>query len=216
MSTSRFNAVIHGTLQQCIRAEKQMAGVRQFDESEMLDKALALFWQQGYADTTMQDLALATGVQRGSLYNAYGDKSSLFLRVFDVYRERYVGQMRDALNRSDLRSALRHFFGFAIKSMTTGMPSRGCLSTKTAVGSEELDEPIRSAIRELIDEIDAAVRERLSRPDAASRLKVEPQQAARLIVTLTRGLVVMERVYQDEKRLRTTSDLLVDLLLKDE
>lgn len=191
-----------------------MAGVRQFDESEMLDKALALFWQQGYADTTMQDLALATGVQRGSLYHAYGDKASLFLRVFDVYRERYVGQMKDALNRPDLRAALRQFFTFAIKSMTTGMPTRGCLSTKTAVGTEALEEPIRSAIRELIDDIEKAVRERLSRADAAGRLNVEPQQAARLIVTFTRGLVVIERVYQDEKRLRTSSDVLVNLLLK--
>jgi hypothetical protein len=52
------------------------------------------------------------------------------------------------------------------------------------------------------------------RADAVGRLNVEPQQAARLIVTFTRGLVVIERVYQDEKRLRTASDLLVNLLLK--
>ncbi|MEI2415660.1 helix-turn-helix domain-containing protein [Orrella sp. JC864] len=191
-----------------------MVGVRQFDESEMLDKALAVFWQQGYSNTTMQDLAAATGVQRGSLYNAYGDKESLFLRVFDLYKERYVGQMKDALNKAELRSALRQFFVFAIKSMTTGMPSRGCLSTKTALGTEDLEEPIRCAIRELIDDIEAAVRERFSRPDAVGRLRVDPQQAAALVVTMTRGLVVMERVYRNEKRLRATADGLVSLLLK--
>jgi TetR/AcrR family transcriptional repressor of nem operon len=190
-----------------------MAGVRQFDESEALDKALALFWKQGYSNTTMQELAAATGVQRGSLYNAYGDKETLFLRVFGVYRERYIQQMRDALDDPDPRTALRRFFTFAIKSMTTGMPSRGCLSTKTAVGTEELDGPLRAAIRDLLDEIEAALHERLSRADAKERLTMEPRQAARMIVTMTRGLVVIERVYQDEKRLRMMADLFIDQLL---
>lgn len=193
--------------------EWEMAGVRQFDERDALDKALALFWKRGYSHTTMQELAAATGVQRGSLYNAYGDKEALFLRVFGVYRDRYLGQMRDALDDPDPRTALRRFFTFAIKSMTTGMPTRGCLSTKTAVGTEELDEPLRSAIRDLLDEIEAALHERLGRADAKARLGIEPREAARMIVTMTRGLVVIERVYQDEERMRVTADLLIDLLL---
>ncbi|MEX3629140.1 MAG: helix-turn-helix domain-containing protein [Burkholderia sp.] len=74
-----------------------MAGVRQFDEGEMLDKALALFWKKGYADTSMQELAAATGVQRGSLYNAYRDKETLFLRVFKVYAARFLEGARRTL-----------------------------------------------------------------------------------------------------------------------
>ncbi|WP_427184000.1 TetR/AcrR family transcriptional regulator [Bordetella bronchialis] len=190
-----------------------MAGVRQFDEAQALEKALGLFWQQGYGNTTMQELAAVTGVQRGSLYNAYGDKDALFLRVFGVYRERYVGQMRAALDKPDLRAALRRFFAFAIESMTTGTPARGCLSTKTALGTENLDESIRAAIRDLMDEIEAALLERFSRPDAQGRLQADPVQAARTIVTMTRGLVVIERVYRDQKRMRAVADLLIDLLL---
>lgn len=190
-----------------------MAGVRQFDERDTLDKALALFWKQGYANTTMQELAAATGVQRGSLYNAYGDKETLFLRVFDVYRDIYVGEMRAALDKPDVVAALRAFFAFAIKSMTTGMPTRGCLSTKTAVGTEDLDEPLRCALRGLLDEIEEALYARLSRPDARQRLTLAPRAAARMIVTMTRGLVVIERVYQDDKRMRAMADLLVGQLL---
>jgi AcrR family transcriptional regulator len=196
--------------------EREMAGVRQFDEEQALDKALGLFWQQGYSKTTMQELAAMTGVQRGSLYNAYGDKETLFLRVFDVYRQRYVEQMRQALDKADLRTALRGFFTFAIRSMTTGMPTRGCLSTKTAVGTEALDEPIRSAIRGLLDEIEAALYARLTRADAKDRLALEPRQAARIMVAMTRGLVVVERVYQDEKRMRAMADQLIELVLRDE
>jgi len=190
-----------------------MVGVRQFDEGEALDKALTLFWQKGYSGTTMQDLAEATGVQRGSLYNAYRDKETLFLRVFGVYRERYLGQMREALNRPTLQGSLRSFFGFVITSMTTGVPTRGCLSTKTAVGVEALEEPIRAAVRDLLEEIEAALYERLSRPGDVNRLALPPRQAARLIVTMTRGLVVIERVYGDEKRLRSMAESLIGLLL---
>ncbi|OZI59679.1 TetR/AcrR family transcriptional regulator [Bordetella genomosp. 11] len=193
-----------------------MAGVRQFDEREALDKALALFWKQGYSNTTMQELAAATGVQRGSLYNAYGDKETLFLRVFDVYRESYVEQMRKALDHADPREALRQFFAFAISMMTTGTPSRGCLSTKTAVGTEELDEPMRAVIRGLLDEIEAALYDRLTRADAQGRLTMDARDAARMIVTMTRGLVVIERVYQDVKRMRRMADLLIGQLLKPE
>ncbi|MCD9120426.1 MULTISPECIES: TetR/AcrR family transcriptional regulator [Cupriavidus] len=194
-----------------------MAGVRQFDEGLALDKALALFWQKGYAATSMQELAAATGVQRGSLYNAYGDKETLFLRVFDLYRERFVGQMREALDKPRLRDALRGFFGCVIASMTTsmasGMPTRGCLSTKTAVGTEDLEGPLRAALKALLDDIEQVLFERLSREGEQAPLALPPRQAARLIVTFTRGLVVVERVYQDEKRLRATADNLIAVLL---
>ncbi len=198
-------------------SEKQMAGVRQFDENLALDKALALFWQKGYAATSMQELAEATGVQRGSLYNAYGDKETLFLRVFDVYRERFIGQMREALDKPRLRDALRSFFGCVITSMTTsmtaGMPTRGCLSTKTAVGTEGLDGPMRAALKALLDDIEQVLVDRLSRDDQQAQLALPPRQAARLIVTFTRGLVVVERVYQDEKRLRSVADSLIAVMV---
>jgi len=191
-----------------------MAGVRQFDENALLESVLTTFWQQGFSKTSMQDLAAATGVQRGSLYNAYGDKEELFLLAFKLYRERYIAQMKAALDHNDIRSALRGFLGFAITSMTTGTPSRGCLSTKTVVGTEGLDEPIHSAIQMLVNDIESALVERLSRTDASSQLHVAPVEAARLIVTMTRGLVAIERIYRDEGRLHAVSQTLVELLFK--
>jgi TetR/AcrR family transcriptional repressor of nem operon len=190
-----------------------MAGVRQFDEEAMLEQALELFWQKGFANTTMQDLAAATGVQRGSLYNAYGDKDTFFLKVFERYRLHFFDQMREALARPKLRDALRSYFDFVISSMTTGTPTRGCFSTKTALGTEVLEPPLQAALRQLLDDIEACLVERLSRAGDNEGLAVPVRQAARLIVTFTRGLVVIERVYADEKRMRASADALVKLLL---
>ncbi len=118
------------------------------------------------------------------------------------------------MGKPELREALQSLFDFVIGSMRSGAPTRGCLSTKTAVGTEELDESISSAIRGLLDEIEAALRERLSRPGQAEQLPLSPSDAAQLIVTHTRGLVVIERVYHDEARMRSMADLLIRLLLK--
>lgn len=190
-----------------------MAGVRQFDEDAALEKALALFWQKGFADTSMQELSAATGVQRGSLYNAYEGKETLFLRVFALYRERFLPQVRKSLEPPAMRDALRSFFDFVIGSMTTGVPTRGCLTTKTAFGGDIVDEPIRQALQTLLGGIEEILGERLSRPEKGVRLMLPPEEAARLIVAFTRGIVVIERVYRDKERLHATADSLITLLL---
>ncbi|MCI1679786.1 MAG: TetR/AcrR family transcriptional regulator [Ewingella americana] len=193
-----------------------MAGTRQFNEQEMLDKALKLFWAKGYSDTTMKDIAEETGVQRGSLYNAYGDKDVIFLRVFSLYRAKYVEQMLATLQAPTLRGALESFFDFAINSMTTGTPTRGCLSTKTIVGTEAPDEAIKAQVKALLDDIETALSERISRADEQDNLALDPIATAQLIVTLTRGLVVIERTYQDKQRLQNVAHSLLSTLFKAE
>ncbi|MDB6001907.1 MAG: TetR family transcriptional regulator, partial [Rhizobacter sp.] len=76
-----------------------MAGVRQFDEEQALEKALSLFWRKGFAQTSMQELAAVTGVQRGSLYNAYQGKEAFFLQVFERYRERFLAELGAELDK---------------------------------------------------------------------------------------------------------------------
>ena len=74
-----------------------MVGTRQFDEQEVIATALEVFWRKGLHDATMQDLAAATGVQRGSLYNAYGDKEEIFLRAFDQYADQFLAAAGQAV-----------------------------------------------------------------------------------------------------------------------
>lgn len=187
-----------------------MAGVRQFDEERMLDQALAVFWQHGYSNTTMQELASATGVQRGSLYNAYGDKETLFLRVFERYHRYWVESARRVLDVPDARDALDGFLDLLIDSLTNETPARSCMSTKTAMGPDIEDPVIRGALNHLLDELEALFARWLAA--ASGQLRLPPHDAARLFITATRGLVVIERLYQDKVRLRQTADILLDAL----
>src|SRR6516165_3617213 len=109
-----------------------MAGVKQFDESAFLEKALDIFRRKGLAATTMQDLAEATGVQRGSLYNAYGHKDAIFLRVFAIYWQRFLAGATQALAASSPRDAIAAFLETAIANMCGEEEACGCLTTRTA------------------------------------------------------------------------------------
>lgn len=191
-----------------------MAGVRQFDEEKTLELALDVFWKKGLGATSMQDLAQATGVQRGSLYNAYQTKEWLFLRVFDRYKVKMLGDMQAMLDHPSINIALRDFIELSITSMTTGSPTRGCLSTKTAVDEHntELD-TVRVALQGFLDDMEAMLIKRFEFEEARSKLAIAPAEAARLIVTFTRGIVVIERIYQDADRLRATAALIIQLLL---
>ena len=114
-----------------------MAGIKQFNEEETLERAMHVFWRRGYASTSMQDLAQATGVLRGSLYNAYGDKQSIFLLAFARYKQRYLAAVREHMRADDPVLALRNFFAYVIASMSEPIPphgdtpsssTRGCLT----------------------------------------------------------------------------------------
>jgi TetR/AcrR family transcriptional repressor of nem operon len=190
-----------------------MTGRRQFDEKRTMDLAREVFWLKGYGATSMQDVATATGVLRGSLYNAYRDKETLFLQVFEDYADQFLAEAAEALAHPIVDDALRDFFDFTITSMTTGVPTRGCLTTKTAIDTKADDERIRGALRDLLDNMERLLRERLSTEEVRPRLAIAPAEAARVLITMTRGIVVMERVYQDPERLRATAASLIDALL---
>jgi len=190
-----------------------MVGTRQFDEDTLLEVALKTFWQNGFAATSMIDVAEATGVQRGSLYNAYGDKERLFLLAFDRYASRFLDFVRQALSDPDPAVALTTLLKGAIANMSEGAPSRGCLTTKTALELPVAGKAIEARVRRLIEDFKALIRDALSTPAARRKLSCDPEMAADLAVTFTRGLAVMERAYRNPRQLEKMSQQFVRILL---
>jgi AcrR family transcriptional regulator len=191
-----------------------VAGVRQFDEKRVLALALEVFWRKGWLSTSMEDLAQATDVQRGSLYNAYGSKEALFLLAFEGYATLFLDGARRALEAPDAEQALHQFFELAVRNMSSGSPARGCLTTKTAIDAELIGPRIRQRLRRLLDDLHEVVRAAFARDSFAPKLALGPDEAADVVVAFTRGLAVMERVYQDRARLRSTAKSLTGLLLQ--
>jgi TetR/AcrR family transcriptional repressor of nem operon len=190
-----------------------MAGTRQFDEDVLLEVALNAFWQNGYGATSMIEVAQATGVQRGSLYNAYGDKEQIFLLAFERYSSRFLDFVGQSLSSPDPAVALTTLLKGAIANMTQGAPSRGCLTTKITIELPEAGKAIEARVKRLIEDFTALIRDALSTPAARQRLSCDPQMAADLTVTFARGLAVMERAYRNPRHLEKMSKQFVSVLL---
>jgi len=189
----------------------QMVGMRQFDEDEVIAIALDVFWRKGLHDATMQDLAAATGVQRGSLYNAYGDKEAIFLRAFDQYTEDFLETAGNALAEGDAAARLRNFFDVIIVNMTSGSPPRGCLTTRTALDAAMSSTAVRERVQDLLGRLERLVSKAI-RSAPGKRLAIDANRLARVVVTFTRGLAVMERAGYSRKQLNEAAAIFVDAM----
>src|SRR4029077_7688696 len=110
-----------------------MARPREFDEASALDAAMDCFWKDGYEPTSVRDLAARMGITGASLYNAFGDKRSLFREVLQRYAER---GRRDGNARLESRvppkQAVSAFLGEIVERAVDG-DRRGCLLVNTAL-----------------------------------------------------------------------------------
>jgi len=189
-----------------------MVGARQFDEQATIEIALEVFWRKGLHDATMQDLATATGVQRGSLYNAYGDKEAIFLRAFDQYAEQFLETAGNALAKGNAAARIRNLFDVIIANMTSGSPPRGCLTTRTALDTAISSTAVRQRVQSLLSRLEQLIGEAIS--SAPNKLKgIDANQLARVVVTFTRGLAVMERAGYGRRQLKDSAATFVDALV---
>src|SRR5438270_99868 len=140
------------------RIMTSMVGTRQFDEDALLEVALKTFWQNGFAATSMIDVAEATGVQRGSLYNAYGDKERLFLLAYERYAARFLDQVKQALANPDPAVALTTLLKGVVASLIEGAPSRGCFTTNTAIELHLAGKAIEARVKRLLEDLTALIR----------------------------------------------------------
>jgi AcrR family transcriptional regulator len=191
---------------------------REFDHDDLLRIAFDQFWRKGVRGTSLSEIARDAGVQRGSLYNAYGSKEALFLVAYERYAGDYLNALQKVLGTGTLRKRLTAFFDLTITNFRSGSPPRGCPTTRGlmelgSVAGEGLDENARQAFADLIERITALVRNALAEGEKRGEFKGEPAIAALHIVTVTRGLAVMERAFGDEAGLRKIAANTVDLIL---
>ncbi|WP_332605631.1 TetR/AcrR family transcriptional regulator [Acinetobacter sp. ESBL14] len=191
-----------------------MSGVRQFDEAFILPLVLDIFWRNGWQATSLVEIAKETGVQRGSLYNAYGGKDELFLQAYEIYCKNFLNNIDLAMKGDSLQEVLTNFFSAALANMSKGTPSKGCLTTKMLVDINLTSERIQQRLRDFMNELRLALEVKLSDPKWKDSLILEVGQTADVLITYTRGIAVMERAYKDPTFLQNTCDAFVQILVK--
>ena len=182
---------------------------REFDVDQALDHALAVFWRKGYEGASLPDLTRAMGVNRPSLYAAFGNKEALFRRVLDRYAEGPAGCMREALNEPTARAVAERLLRGASDRLTDPRGPHGCLLVQGALACGEAAESVRQelASRRLAGEV--AVRQRFERALADGDLPgdTDPADLARYVVTVIRGMAVQAAGGASRKDLRRVAEM---------
>jgi TetR/AcrR family transcriptional repressor of nem operon len=110
-----------------------MARPREFDEATVLEAAMNCFWAQGYELTSVRELAKQMGITGASLYNAFGDKRSLYRQVLGHYLEQTVRDRVARLEQLPPFPAIRTFFDEIVERSVTDKQRRGCMLVNSAL-----------------------------------------------------------------------------------
>lgn len=188
-----------------------MAGKKQFDTDTALDAAMIQFWRAGYADTSVDDLSRATGLNRSSLYSSLGDKDTLFLRCLDRYAARYGDKYDAALScaASDPLAAVRAFFDVTLARIADPELPDGCLVAQSAMAIPVLSQRVAARAKEAL----GFQRLRLRAALKAGRLTDQDADAfAEHVAAVNQSLAVMSRTGASPAQLLAIVGVTVDAL----
>ena len=154
---------------------------RAYDTQTALQQALGVFWSTGYSGASLDSIATAAGMNRPSLYAAFGDKHSLYIKALEQYWEVASAEMQGALTDPGLtlREALMRFYEgqLSIYFSGEGQP-RGCFAIGTATTEAVEDPEIRGVLSDRLSRLDADLEARLRTAIESGELKGDVDVAA--------------------------------------
>jgi AcrR family transcriptional regulator len=190
-------------------AEVRMGRPRGFDEDAVLEAAMRVFWEKGYEGATMADLIEAMGINRSSMYTAFGDKESVFHRAMERYRERRMTSVRQALSQPSLGKVVAGLIhGNADFLSTPGNP-RGCLLIQGALVCGTDAEPVKQMMIDWRKSGEAAMRKRLQQAQSEGELppEIQPADFARYLSSVMAGLCIQAVNGATRAELRRASEI---------
>lgn len=192
-----------------------MARVAEFDRAEVLDRAMNVFWRKGFEGSSVQELVVATGINRASMYNSFGDKEALFLAAIDHYVA-HVNRRRLALLEEDrpAREVIGRYFDDLVRFSSGEGRRLGCLLTNTAIELGPRNHQIDRKLAGIFDRVEASIETVIRRGQAAGDIAPDKDPAAvsRFLLCAVQGLRVLARTGTDERALRDIVDVTLSAL----
>jgi AcrR family transcriptional regulator len=198
------------------KSPTQRGRPRAYDPDAALARAVDAFWDAGFAATSLDDLSAATGMNRPSLYGAFGDKQALYGKAFDLYRARTREALAKALSGGyPLRIALSKVYDTAISIYLSGdSGARGCFIIGTAVAQAVTDPDTRAALADALREIDHAFAARIARAQRGGELSADadPAKLAKLASATLYSLTIHARAGEGRSALKAIAGAAVDVI----
>jgi AcrR family transcriptional regulator len=182
---------------------------RAFDIDKALDRALHVFWEKGYEGASLSDLTKAMGINRPSLYAAFGNKETLFRKALARYVKKTMAFVLDAINEPTARRVAERLLRSAANMVTNSRNPPGCLTVRGALASGEEAEPIRLELALRRSEGEALIRKRLDRAKDEGDLPPDanPADLARYLATVYQGMSVQAAGGATREQLRRVAEI---------
>ncbi len=134
-----------------------MARNKEFEEAEVLDKALNLFWCKGYNGTSMQEVVDCLGISRSSLYDTFGDKRQLYLAALNRYRRQMAGALLQTVQgATSVVPTLRQLFEMAVHESLADRLGKGCFMVNSTVELAPHDPEVARIVKANMEDIEEA------------------------------------------------------------
>lgn len=193
-----------------------MARPREFDKAHVMKKVEEVFWEKGFEATSMNDLAEAAGMQRGSLYNAFGDKRQLYLEALTHYGEReYKGEaerLRGVAEKRGASAAVHSLYETLAKKMAAGQDNHGCLVCNACGEGAARDEQVRELVQHYTGVLQAAIADSLARDTTLALTQAKANALADSFTATYLGFRVWTKAGFSSARLRQSAAAALKLL----
>ncbi len=188
-----------------------MARPRAFDLDEALDQAQRVFWERGYDATTTAELAAAMGIQKGSLFHAFGDKRSLFVETLRRYMEKLKADLieRVSANRDPL-GALQDWVEYRVNILASEEGRAGCFGVNSSVGLAARDSELADLMADYWNQFMDYFRRTIDRAQQIGHVRhdLDPKVLAHLLLVNMAGMNVIARQgLADDRMRRSVSEL---------
>lgn len=172
-----------------------MARPREFDEATVLEAAMNCFWAQGFESTSVRDLAEEMGITGASLYNAFGDKRSLYRRALAYYLETSVRDRVSRLEQLPPFQAIHAFFDEVIERSLADKRRRGCMLVNAALEMAPYDAEIQNVVSQETVFIETFFRRCIvaGQQDGTISPARPPAELAKLLLSVLLGIRVLAR-----------------------
>ena len=188
---------------------------KEFNPDDAIEKAMQVFWHKGYEATSMEDLLTAMNLNRGSLYDTFGDKRQLFLKVIDRYCHGFLGEKFSLLDQPGLAlPALRRFINGMIEGALADPQRRGCLIANTVMELSPHEEEIAGTLRQVLKMAEDTFFRVLARAKQQGELSnnKDPRTLARFLTTMMQGAIVMIKAGTPANVVKQTAETALSIL----
>lgn len=182
---------------------------KEFEQGEIVDAAMQVFWEFGYCATSIQNLVDGTGLSRSSLYNAFENKHGLYEHVLRRYHDLTAGNVALLQESGSVKALIQQLLMRIVNDELSDNGQRGCLAANATLELAGRDESIAELVSRNFLRLEKALERALIRGQAEGEIAVhkKPRALARFIVNTIQGLRVLSKGSAHQNRRQRLLDV---------